>query len=144
MTAAGVAAAGEDAQAVGLVDQEGSMVLRIFVGGTEAMTIALRLYKQPFTRPLTHDLMDEMLDKLDAKVYKVQIDDLVEGVFVGSVFIHRGARVWELDARPSDAIAIAIGHNVPIYVSAMVLQQAAQSASMNGGEEEKVTPKPGP
>lgn len=144
MTAASVTAAGDTAQAVWLVDPGGTVVLPILIGGTEAMTIAFRLYKQPFGRPLTHDLMDSMLRKLDAEIYKVQVDDLVDAVFVGSVYIHRGAKVWQLDARPSDAIAIAIGHSAPIYVARKVLDAAAKSGVLGGDAEDKVTPKPTP
>jgi hypothetical protein len=112
---------GEQFAVVGLVDEAGTVMIPIFIGGTEGTTIQLRLYDQAPPRPFTHDLLDSMLESLGAKVYKVHVDDLVDGTFIGSVFIHQGKHIWKLDARPSDAIAIAVGHSVPIYVASKVV-----------------------
>jgi uncharacterized protein len=128
MTAIGVfsVGAGEE-QAVGLALPDRTVVVPIFIGGTEALTIMLRLYDQPFTRPLTHDLLDSVLHTTSSGVYKVQVDDLVDGVFIGSVFLERDGRIYRLDSRPSDAIAIAVGHRVPIYVANKVVDAAGIS-----------------
>ncbi len=126
MTVLGVASAGSNQQTVALVDADKTMMIPILIGGTEATTIAFRLHGQPFPRPLTHDLLDSVLQKFGGTVYKVQVDDLVDGTFIGSVFVVRNGNVIELDARPSDALALAIGHSVPIYVAQTVIDQTAR------------------
>jgi len=98
------------------------VVLPVFVGGTEALTIKLRLDGKEYARPLTHDLFGATLEKLGARPLKVQIDSLVGSTYVGSVFVRQSTRAFELDARPSDAIAIALGSGVPIYVSRALLE----------------------
>lgn len=143
MRAAGVINVGDGAeavQAVGLVDEQGTIV-PIFIGGTEATTIAFRLNDQPFLRPLTHDLLDAVLEAFGGRVYKVQVDDLVDGTFLGSVYVIKAGRVIRLDARPSDAIAIAVGHSVPIYVASKVIEAAGQRGEPPAGGGGKVVPR---
>jgi bifunctional DNase/RNase len=111
--------------AVVLRDASSSMVLPIFVGGTEALSIDLRHAKKRYARPLTHDLFDEVVEKLGGKVVRVQIDGVRDDTFVGSVIVSRGAEIIELDARPSDAIALALGNGVPILVSPEVIKKAS-------------------
>jgi bifunctional DNase/RNase len=120
---AGVAVAGPG-HAVVLVDEAKSLAIPIFVGGTEAMAIELRSTRRRFTRPLTHDLLDAMVHELGGEVIKVHIDDIRRNAFVGAVFVRSGKRVFEVDARPSDAIAIALGSRVPIFVAKDVVEQA--------------------
>lgn len=100
-------------------------VLPISVGGSEGLAIALRYAGTKFSRPLTHDLIDEVLYELGVKLVKVHIDALVEGVFHGSVHLRHVDRNIEMDSRSSDAIALALGHRVPIYVAKEVLDEAA-------------------
>jgi uncharacterized protein len=110
--------------AVLLLDETTHAVLPIFVGGTEATSIDLRMRKVPSQRPLTHDLLDAVLDRLHGKLVKVQIDDLRDGIYYGSVFLRIDRRIIKLDARPSDALALAIGNQVPIYVASRVFAEA--------------------
>jgi hypothetical protein len=110
--------------AVLLLDETTHAVLPIFVGGTEATSIDLRMRKVPSQRPLTHDLLDAVLERLRGKLVKVQIDELRDGVFHGSVFLRVDRRIIKLDARPSDALALAIGNKVPIYVASRVMAEA--------------------
>lgn len=114
----------EDSAAVLLVDPSGTTVLPIFVGGTEALTIELRIDGQHYARPLTHDLLLSLVKELGGEPVKVQVDDLRGDVFVGSVFVKTDGRVLQLDARPSDAIALALGSGVPIFVSKSVMLAA--------------------
>jgi uncharacterized protein len=115
--------------AVLLYDETSGTVLPIFIGGTEATSIDLRMRGVPAARPLTHDLLDAMIKRLRGTIVKVQVDSLTEGVFFGSVFVRvaddSGARrILKFDARPSDALALAIGNKIPIYVAKKVFEEA--------------------
>jgi bifunctional DNase/RNase len=107
-----------------LLDESSQLVLPIFIGGTEAASISLRLRGVPPQRPLTHDLLDAIVKKLHAQIIKVQVDALHDGIFFGSVYLRVDRRIIKLDARPSDALALAIGNKVPIYVAKAVMQEA--------------------
>ncbi len=113
-----------EANAVLLVDEQQTTLLPIFIGTTEAHSIDARLRKHTPPRPLTHDLFDAALRELGAELVRVQVDDLRSGVFFGSVFLRKGARIIELDARPSDAIALAVGNDIPVYVAEHVVRAA--------------------
>jgi bifunctional DNase/RNase len=113
---------------VRLMEPNEELVVPIYVGGTEALSIALRLHKRPFSRPLTHDLLDEMVEKLGAKVVRAQVDALVDDVYIGTVVLKKGTEFIKFDARPSDAIALAIGNRAPIFVSRKVLEIAGIKA----------------
>lgn len=124
MSVLGVASTGEG-RAVLLVDATRTAVLPIFIGGTEALSIDLRHRRKRYQRPLTHDLFDDMMRELGGKLVKVQVDGISGRTFVGTVFVRGAAgKLIEIDARPSDAIALAIGNRVPIYVSRTVLDEA--------------------
>lgn len=110
-----------DGAAVLLLDSSKTTVLPIFVGGTEALTIRLDLDGVHYGRPLTHDLLASIVQELGGQPIKAQIDDLRDDTFIGSVFVRQGDRVMQLDARPSDAIAIALGSGAPLYVSRSVM-----------------------
>lgn len=113
-----------EGHAVILLDRARDLAVPIFVGESEAMSIALRHARQRYERPLTHDLLDEVLAHLGGELVSIQIDDIRGDVFVGAVFIRQGDRVFSLDARPSDAIALALGHRVPIFVHERVVARA--------------------
>ena len=111
----------DDGAAVLLLDASRTTVLPIYVGGTEALTIRLNLDGKHYERPLTHDLLALIVKELGGRPIKAQIDDVRDDTYFGSVFMRQGDRVLQLDARPSDAIAIALGSGSPIYVSRSVL-----------------------
>jgi bifunctional DNase/RNase len=121
---AGVTRMPNGANAVLLVEDGTKVALPIFIGGTEALSIHLRLGKQKFTRPLTHDLFDSAVGKLGGRVESVRVDKIENNVFLGTVVIASGSGHIELDARPSDAIAIALGNGAPIQVAREVLERA--------------------
>lgn len=110
--------------AVLLVDPGSERVVPIFVGGSEALSIRLRAEGQRFHRPLTHDLLDALVKRLGGEVVKVQVDDLQGNTFVGRVFVWTGDRLIDVDARPSDAIALALGSRAPIFVAKRVFDAA--------------------
>ncbi len=99
----------------------------IFVSGTEALSIQLRHKSARFKRPLTHDLMDDALSRLKAKVVAARVDKLENQTFHGTVVLESPDGRWELDARPSDAIALALGASAPIYVADAVADHASVS-----------------
>jgi bifunctional DNase/RNase len=108
-----------------LVDEADTMVLPIFVGGTEAMSIKLRMEGKKYKRPLTHDLLGDVMHDLGGSAFKVQVDELKDETYIGSAFIEKpDGTVVELDARPSDCIALALGEKVPIYVRKRVFDIA--------------------
>jgi bifunctional DNase/RNase len=107
-----------------LVDEASSLVVPIFIGGTEGQSIVHRLSGTTPPRPLTHDLLDAAVKKLHGSIVKVHVDALRDGIYYGSIYIRSGRRVLRLDARPSDAIALALGNRAPIYISQQVLDAA--------------------
>lgn len=112
-------------EAVLLIDEGGATVLPIFVGGTEALTIRLRLEGKHYKRPLTHDLLGDVVRELGGAPVKVQVDDLRDETYFGTAFVERAdGTVAELDARPSDCIALALGAKVPIFVKRRVFELA--------------------
>ena len=104
-------------------------VLPIFIGANEAMAIELRIERMRPPRPLTHDLLEALLAKLGGTVTKVHVEDLRDEVFYGRVFVKAAdGKIVTLDARPSDALALAVGAGAPIFVAKHVLDSAAIDA----------------
>ncbi len=126
-----------DGAAVLLIDPSHTTVLPIFVGGTEALTIRLDLDGKHYERPLTHDLLASIVKGLGGEPVKAQIDDLRDDTYFGSVFVRQGERVIRLDARPSDAIAIALGSGAPLYVSRSVMLVSGVSREMIENDQRK-------
>ena len=98
--------------------------LRIFVMRDIAYSISLALSNNLPDRPLTHDLMKTLLDKVKATITEVIIDDLWQNVFYAKIRLASGDQAWEIDARPSDALALALRFRAPIYVADDVLEAA--------------------
>jgi bifunctional DNase/RNase len=103
------------------------LLLPIFIGETEATAIRLRLEKEQAPRPLTHDLLEKMIRSLGGKVTKVLIDDLQSNTYLGKIFLSQGEKAMEIDARPSDSIALALGTGAPIWVARKVLSAAGMT-----------------
>ncbi len=99
--------------------------LPIIIGGFEAQSIALELEGIKPPRPLTHDLMKSLIDNLGATVQEVIINELKENTFYAKIVLEFSSLTTEIDARPSDAIAIAVRTNSIIYVSEEVMEAAA-------------------
>jgi bifunctional DNase/RNase len=119
---------------------EKNRVLPIFVGANEAQSIALALNEEAPPRPLTHDLMKTMLESLEASVTRIEITDIREGTFYGRVYLERaGFEELDYDARPSDAIAMALRWEAPIFVDRRVFEEAAVPVVAALEEEEGET-----
>lgn len=118
----------DEGQAVILTDEKKEAFLPIWIGGTEALSIQLRLERRRFERPLTHDLLDSLVKELGGQLIKVHIDDLKSGTFTATLYLRRGDKTIEVDARPSDSIALALGNKIPIYVSKKVVSTAGVKA----------------
>ncbi len=123
MTVAGVVPQSSGA-AVALLDPSEATIVPIYVGGTEAQSIQQRFEHSHFRRPLTHDLFDAMLREVGAQVVRAQVDKLEDGTYFGTLVLKERAHYIELDSRPSDAIALALGSNAPIYCANKVITEA--------------------
>lgn len=114
-----------DGHTMVLVNADEKVLLPVGIGLPEALSIHGRLEHRATTRPLTHDLLDEVLKRLGGEVVRVQIDDLRDDIFVAQVFVKSGGKVITFDARPSDAVALALGSRAPIFVARPVVDRAA-------------------
>lgn len=108
-----------------LVSEGKSRVVPICVGMPEAMALGSVLEGARFERPMTHDLMLDALTNLDARIDHVLICDVKDGTFYARLCLSQHGRLIDLDARPSDAIALALRQDAPIYINDRVLEQAS-------------------
>lgn len=115
------------AYALILSEAEGNQRLPIIIGSFEAQAIALELENIKPPRPMTHDLLKNFVLSFETEVKHVYINDLAEGTFYAQIVYERENQLIELDARPSDAIALAVRFKVPIYVNSEVLEEAGIS-----------------
>lgn len=107
-----------------LKDLEEKRVLPIWIGLFEANAIALELEKITTPRPMTHDLMRDLIVGLDAQVTKIVVNDLKNSTFYAVIHLSMNGNQVVVDSRPSDAIALALRSNAPIYVSSEVVNKA--------------------
>lgn len=98
--------------------------LPVFIGGAEAQAIALQLDSVKIPRPLTHDLFKNVLDCLECRLKRVVISDLIESTFFAVLVLERDGLESEVDARPSDAIALGMRCGAPLYVTQKVMNTA--------------------
>lgn len=114
-----------------LKDVGGESVLPIWVGVYEANAIALEMEKVSTPRPMTHDLIKNVLTGLETSVHKVVVTELREDTFFAVIWLERGGEVISVDSRPSDALALALRVDCPIFVDEAVLKNSKQAASMS-------------
>ena len=107
-----------------LRDQDGQRLLPIWVGVFEANAIALQIENVQTPRPMTHDLLKNILQDLAAHVERVVVTELKENTFYALIHVKTGGQTITVDARPSDAIALALRTGSPIYVEEAVIQNA--------------------
>jgi hypothetical protein len=122
-----------------LGEKEGNRRLPIIIGMFEAQSIAIQIEKISPNRPLTHDLFKSFAQHLNVTIIEVLISDLKEGVFYSKIVCNDGEREFDLDARPSDAIAIGLRFGVPIYTVESVLSEAGIILSDLEEEEDEET-----
>jgi len=107
-----------------LRDRDGEKVLPIWVGLPEANAIALQIENVSTPRPMTHDLLRNVIQDLKASVHKIVVCDLQENTFYALIYLLRGGETIAVDARPSDAIALALRSRAPIFVEDAVIEHA--------------------
>jgi bifunctional DNase/RNase len=118
-----------------LRDTGGSTVLPIWVGIYEANAIALEIEKVNTPRPMTHDLIRNLLMGLEARVSKVVVNDLRDDTFYALIWLEKGGEIISIDSRPSDALALALRVDCPIYVEEEVLK----NSKVSGATSDKVS-----
>lgn len=105
-----------------LEETDGPRLLPIWIGLYEGGSIGMALAGQKFPRPLTHDLLLQMLEKLGASVEKIAITELKDSTFFAEIHLRQGNHAFVMDARPSDSVAIAVRQRCPIYVDDKVFE----------------------
>ncbi len=110
-----------------LKDETGKKILPIWIGAAEGNSIALAMSSMKASRPLTHDLIVSIFDRLEIEVARVVVSDLIDNTFYASLYLLHGDKEFHIDSRPSDAIAVAIRVNAPIFVQEEVLNKQDQS-----------------
>lgn len=120
-----------------LRDDENHRWLPIVVGSNEAQAIALQLEKISPPRPLTHDLIRNLLDAINAHVVRVIVNDLRESTYYAVISMKADGKNQEIDSRPSDAIALALRMHAPIFVDEKVMKRAAVKEKLNEEELEE-------
>jgi bifunctional DNase/RNase len=117
-----------------LKDVKGNSVLPIWVGVYEANAIALEIEKVSTPRPMTHDLIKTLLFGLNAGLRKVVVSELKDDTFYAVIWVDRDGELISVDSRPSDALALALRLDCPIYVEESVLQSSSKAAAAMGNK----------
>jgi bifunctional DNase/RNase len=117
-----------------LKEKDGERYLPIWIGPAEADSIAIKLQDVDVPRPLTHDLLQTTIDALGARVNAIVVHDLRSDTFFAKILIVSDGQELEIDSRPSDAIALAVRVEVPIYADEMVLDKAGILLPAEGEE----------
>jgi bifunctional DNase/RNase len=107
-----------------LMDLSNKTGLPIWIGPFEANAIATKLKKMTSQRPMTHDLINNLLTTLESQVVKIVVNDLKDNTYYGLIYLNRKGEEIIVDSRPSDAIAIALTTGAPIFVSEQVIEKA--------------------
>lgn len=133
---------GPSSYALILKEVGGDRRLPIIIGSFEAQAIALEMEGIKPPRPLTHDLIKNILDGLGVNIIEVVVTDLKDGTFYAKIYLELNGTTYEIDSRPSDAIAVALRCGVPIYVNEEVMEEASfapeeESSSIEEIEEEE-------
>ena len=116
-----------DRQIIELKEVDGERRFPIVIGSGEAYAIDRRLKGKPTQRPLTHDLLANTIEAMGGALERIEINNLQAATFFASLHIRLNGKLIEVDSRPSDAIALGVATNVPIYVAEEVLDEASRS-----------------
>jgi bifunctional DNase/RNase len=121
-----------------LKESEGERYLPIWIGTAEATAIAFALQGVVTARPMTHDLMKNVLEELGVSVERISITELREGTFYATIEMARNGSKYEISSRPSDAIALAVRVGVPIFANEDVLTEASIVIREDEDQEQEV------
>jgi bifunctional DNase/RNase len=122
-----------------LKDTGSQLFLPIWIGVPEAKAIAIRIEGVELPRPMTHDLLRSVFETLGGRIDKIVISDLKDNTFFAVIHVQQDGRTLSIDARPSDAIALALRANVPIFVLRSVMEKAqAVDLAAQVSDEEKL------
>ena len=108
-----------------LKTREGNKFLPIWIGHPEAAAILMKLQGATTPRPMTHDLINDMLGELEVSCSKVSVTELKENTFYASITLQMNGREIEIDSRPSDALALAVRTSAPIFAAESVIEESA-------------------
>jgi len=131
----------ESGHTVLLANTESGRFIPMGVGAAEAISIHMRLEEKRFDRPLTHDLLESMMHQMGGELVRVQVDSLKDGIFFGTLVVKRKGKLLRIDARPSDAIALALGAKKPIFVEHRVFAEASIDLMADAASLENEVPK---
>ena len=112
-------------QAVVFLSDNGDRMVPIYIGPAEAISIDVALRKETTPRPMTHDLVKSIMDSFGISINKIVIDDLDEQVFYARLMLKEGGREIEIDARPSDCIALAVRSSASIFIEQGILDKVS-------------------
>ncbi len=121
-----------------LRDATGNSILPIWVGVYEANAIALEIEKINTPRPMTHDLIKTLLHGMDARVDRIVVSDLKDDTFFAVIWLEKDGEFISIDSRPSDALAIALRTDSPIFVDDSVLKNSRMSSNSEKGKDEEL------
>ena len=119
----------------------GNKFLPIWIGHPEAAAILMKLQGANTPRPMTHDLMDEMLQRLDVSCAKVSVTELRENTFYAAITLSVNGRELEIDSRPSDALALAVRAGAPIFAAEDVIEESSIEFEHEVEDQEEVVEK---
>ena len=117
---------------------DGNKFLPIWIGHNEAAAILMKLQSQESPRPMTHDLLSEMIDQLGASISRITVTELRENTFYAQITVQQDGTEIEVDSRPSDAIALAIRAEAPIFAADRVIEESAIEFEGEDVNEEEI------
>ena len=118
---------------------DGNKFLPIWIGHAEAAAILVKLQNAAQPRPMTHDLLTDMLGQLDAEIVAVTVTELRENTFYARITLHQNGSELEIDSRPSDAIALAVRAGAKIFVADEVIDESGIEFEGEHGEHDEIT-----
>ena len=124
-----------------LKTREGNKFLPIWIGHPEAAAILMKLQGANTPRPMTHDLMNEMLSELDVACTRVSVTELKENTFYASITLQLDGKEMEIDSRPLDALALAVRTSAPIFAAQEVIDESAIEFEHEVEDQEEVVEK---
>src|SRR6266581_7048101 len=120
---------------------DGNKFLPIWIGHPEAAAILMKLQSQAAPRPMTHDLLSDMLEQLGAQIIRITVTELRENTFYAQITVQQDGTEIEVDSRPSDAIALAIRAEAPIFAADRVIEESAIEFEGEEVTEEEIEEK---